>query len=63
MIGPRDSVVRTMLGEDVPLEEWLMDLSDFVDSAHWRRGDLANLPPEFWVEKVHEYVFEEGEEE
>lgn len=64
MIGPRDSVVRTMLGEDVPLDEWLRDLSDFVDSAHWhqrlqRGGNLIDLPPEFWIDRVRDAVGED----
>lgn len=62
MIGPRDSIVRIFMGEDVSLDELLCDHSDFVDSDEWYRslaaGRLYELPPEFWTDKVHDFVGE-----
>jgi len=55
MIGPRDSVVRMMLGEDVSLDELLRDQSEFVDTDSWPWYDS---PPEFWTDKIHDYVHE-----
>lgn len=59
MIGPRTSVIRELMGEHVPLEELLMDQSEFVDSdlCTWR--DL----PELWIDLIREPVGWDGMEE
>lgn len=56
MIGPRDSVVRIMLGEDVPLDDMLTDQSEFVDSDMWLHMPWHEGPPEFWIDKIHDFV-------
>lgn len=56
MIGPRNSVVADILGEPYDL---LMDTSPWVviDRLSWPfiRDDY----PEFWVNKIHDYVWSE----
>lgn len=54
MIGPRNSIVRTLMGEEVPLEEWITDQSPFVNSdwLYWHEM------PEVWIDQVHDYVAE-----
>lgn len=52
MIGPRNCVVREMLGETVPLEDWLTDQSEFIDGGTLRRQDV----PEVWAHLIHDYV-------
>lgn len=54
MIGPRDSVVRTLLGEDVPLDELLRDESPFIDTNRMPWYEL----PELRVDLLHDYVEE-----
>lgn len=54
MIGPRNSIVRTLMGEEVTTEEWVADQSEFVDSRSVYFDEL----PELWVDKVHDYVDE-----
>ena len=56
MIGPRNVVVREMLGEHVPLSEWLMDQSPFIDSDSLTRRDVLESYPEFWADQVHDYI-------
>lgn len=58
MIGPRDSVVRMMLGEDVPLDDLLRDQSEFVSSDSWLHCKWYESPPEFWAHKVRDFVYE-----
>ena len=52
MFGPRNSVVRTLLGEDISLDEFLTDQSELVDSSFFEWHDV----PEGWVDQVHDYV-------
>lgn len=59
MVGPRNSVVRILLGEHVPLDELLVDESEFIDSDAVRRLPWYDRPPEFWADKLHDYVGEE----
>jgi hypothetical protein len=59
MIGPRNTVVRTMLGEDVPLEEVLVDESEWVNSDIWLHMPWHESPPEFWAHLVRDHVAEE----
>ena len=58
MIGPRNSVVRTLLGEEVPLDDLLTDQSEFIDTEACRWDDL----PELWVDRLYEghYCEDEG---
>ncbi|AEJ92233.1 hypothetical protein SEA_YEET_170 [Mycobacterium phage Yeet] len=59
MVGPRDSVIRELLtGEEVPVEDWVMDQSEFVDTNVWRYCKWYDLPPEFWVDKIYDHVGE-----
>lgn len=51
MIGPRDSVIRWLRGEPVPLEDMFLDHSEFVDSSPLEWFDI----PECWVDKIHDY--------
>ncbi|WPH57832.1 hypothetical protein [Mycobacterium phage WXIN] len=55
MVGPRNSVVRTLMGEEVPLEEWVTDQSDFVDSRYLTWEDV----PEMWIDQVRDACGEE----
>lgn len=55
MIGPRNTVIRTLMGEDVPLEDWLSDSSEFVDSDLMTWRDT----PEMWVDRLYEGVYED----
>ena len=59
MIGPRNSVIKELLGEYVPLEEMLMDQSEFIDSDEFRWLPWYERPPEFWADLVHDFCAEE----
>lgn len=59
MIGPRDSLVREALGETVPLDEFLRDKSEFIDTDAWFHCEWHELPPEFWAQNIHDFVAEE----
>jgi hypothetical protein len=59
VIGPRNSVVRILLGEHIPLGELLADESEFVDTDTFRRMPWYDRPPEFWADKIHDFVGEE----
>lgn len=52
MIGPRNSVVRTLMGEEVPMEDWVTDQSEFVDA----RFIYFHEMPELWVDRIHDHV-------
>lgn len=52
MIGPRNSIIRTLMGEEVPLDEWVRDQSEFVDSTTMYWNDY----PELWIDRVHDSV-------
>lgn len=52
MIGPRDSVVRMLRGEDVSLDEILTDRSEFIDSDTIPFLELGEL----WIDQIHDYV-------
>jgi hypothetical protein len=58
MIGPRNSVVRALMGEMVPVDEILCDMSSFVNSAWLTFQDL----PELWVDKLYEGHYPELED-
>jgi hypothetical protein len=58
MIGPRNSVVRTLMGEMVPVDEILCDASPWINSAWLRRQDC----PELWVDKLYEGHYPELED-
>ncbi len=59
MVGPRNSVVRTLLGEDVPLGEFLQDESEFIDTDSFAAMPWYDRPPEFWAHHVRDHVGEE----
>ena len=59
MIGPRDSVIRILLGEDVPMDDILRDQSEFVDSDSFARMPWYDRPPELWADKVRDAVGED----
>lgn len=46
-IGPRDSVVASMLGQPHDV---------LTDTSPWIAGGLLVDFPEFWVDQVHDYV-------
>lgn len=52
LIGPRDSIVRTLKGEDVPISDWVADRSEFVDA----RDVYFHEMPELWVNNIHDSV-------
>lgn len=54
MLGPRNSVVRLLRGEEVTSEDWVTDQSEFIDS----RWLYFNELPELWIDKIHDYVHE-----
>lgn len=55
MFGPRNSVVRTLMGEAVTMDELLCDQSPFVDSSMLSYWDT----PELWVDKLCEGYYGE----
>lgn len=52
MFGPRDSLIRILKGEDVPIEEMVLDHSPFVDARRLYFCDF----PELWIDNVHDHV-------
>ncbi len=52
-------MIRELMGEHVPLEELLMDQSEFVDSDSFFRMPWYDRPPELWADKVHDFCAEE----
>lgn len=59
MIGPRNTVIRILKGEDVPMDEYLTDTSEFVDSRFWDVMPWYERPPELWAHLLHDAVGEE----
>jgi hypothetical protein len=57
MIGPRNSVVATLLGNPPHPDHWVKDGSEWVvwdpRTAHWHDW------PELWVDKLHDFVWED----
>ena len=52
VFGPRNSVVRHLLGETVSEEDSLLDHSEWVIASH--TSDF----PEVWSSMIHDYVYE-----
>ncbi|WP_157836717.1 hypothetical protein [Mycolicibacterium phlei] len=54
MIGPRDSIIRMLHGEELTVEEIVRDHSPFVDSDDLYWNEFSHL----WVDKIHDHVGE-----
>lgn len=54
MLGPRNSIVRILRGEDVSIDEMVRDHSEFIDARYAYFWELSEL----WVDDVHDYVGE-----